>query len=131
MGCINGEDGPGGTPSHETHSVASQGALEISSVIGQPPSLVIDHFSSPRVQAKLGKREEGCRPSPQRPQYSNLYRRLKRRLGRSLRGSLYKRSVVRQEKKATHKCSRVEVGIFGHEKVQGPLSKSNSVGCYG
>ena len=43
---LNGEDGPGGSPSHETLSMASQGALEISSVIGHPPSLVRDHFSS-------------------------------------------------------------------------------------
>ena len=34
-------------------------------------------------------------------------------------------------KKATHKCSRIECGISGPEKVQGPVSKSNSVGCYG
>ena len=45
------EDGYGGTPSLETFSVASQGALEISSVVGHPPSLVIDHFTSPRVVA--------------------------------------------------------------------------------
>ena len=44
VACLNGEDGPGGTLSHEALSVASQGALEISSVIEQPPSLVIDHF---------------------------------------------------------------------------------------
>ena len=36
---LNGENGPGGTPSHEALSVSSQGALEISSVAGQPPSL--------------------------------------------------------------------------------------------
>ena len=39
VACLNGEDGPGGTPSHEALSVSSQGALEISSVTGQPPSL--------------------------------------------------------------------------------------------
>ena len=55
---LNGEDGPRGTPSHEALSVSSQGALETSSVIGQPPSLVRDHFR--------------CGPSPQRPQYPNL-----------------------------------------------------------
>ena len=33
--------------------------------------------------------------------------------------------------KATHKCSRVEGNMSSREKVQGPLSKSNSVGCYG
>ena len=36
---LNGGNGPGGTPSHEALSVSSQGALEISSVAGQPPSL--------------------------------------------------------------------------------------------
>ena len=35
VACLNGENGPGGTPSHETFSVSSQGALEISSVAGQ------------------------------------------------------------------------------------------------
>ena len=49
---LNGEDGPGGTPSHETLSVASQRALEIFSVVGDPPSFVRDHFSSPRMVAK-------------------------------------------------------------------------------
>ena len=39
--------------------------------------------------------------------------------------------MVRQGKKATHKLSRVEGGISGPEKVQGPMSKPNSVGCYG
>ena len=74
---LNGEGGPGGMPSHEAVSVSSQGALEMSSVVGQPPSLVRDHFSSPRVVAKPCKRDEGCRPSSQRPQYPNLYRCLK------------------------------------------------------
>ena len=119
---LNGEGGPVGTPSHETLSVSSQGALEISSVVGQPPSLVRDHFRSPRVVAKPCKRDEGCGPSPQRPQYPNLYRRLKQRLGHSLGASLYKRSVVRQGKKATHKCSRFEGGISSPEKDQGPVS---------
>ena len=43
VASLNGEDGPRGLPSHETLSV------EISSVAGHPPSLVRDHFSSPRV----------------------------------------------------------------------------------
>ena len=75
--------------------------------------------------------DEGCGPSPQRPQYPNLYRHLKQRLGCSLRASLYIKPVVRQGVKATHKYSRVEGGISGPEKVQRPVSKSNSVGSYG
>ena len=127
--CFNGENGPGGTPSHEAISVSPQGALEISSVVGHPPSLHKNHFSTSRVMAESNKRDERCRPSSQRPQYSTLYRRLKRRLGHSLRASLYKGSVVRQGKKATHKCSRAEGSFSGPSKVQGPGSKPNCAGC--
>ena len=38
VACLNGENVPGGTPSHEVLSVSPQGALEISSVAGQPPN---------------------------------------------------------------------------------------------
>ena len=103
VASLNGENGPRGTPSHEALSVSSQGALEISSVAGQPPSLDRSHCSPPRLVAKSLKRDERCRPSSQRPQYPTLYRRLKRRLGRSLRPKFYKGSVVRSGKKATHK----------------------------
>ena len=96
---LNGEDGPRGLPSHETLSMAPQGALEISSVTGYPPSLVIDHFSLRSMVVKPWQHDEGRRHSPQRPQCPNLYRRLKRRLGHSLRAGLYKRSVVEQEKR--------------------------------
>ena len=126
---LNEADGPGGTPSHEALSVSPQGALEISSVVGQPPSLDRNHFSIPRVVAESHKRNERCRPSSQRPQYPTLYRRLKRRLGRSLRASLYKGSVVRLGKKATHKCSRTEGSFSGPSKFQRPVPKPNSVGC--
>ena len=39
VACLNGENGPRGRPSHEALSVSSQGALDIASVAGQPPSL--------------------------------------------------------------------------------------------
>ena len=74
---LNREDGPGGMPSHEALSVLFQGTFEISSVVGQPPSLVRGHFSTPRVVAKSRKHDEGHGLSPQRPQYPKLYRRLK------------------------------------------------------
>ena len=48
---LNGENDPGGMPSHETLSVSPQGDWSFSLVIGHPPSLVRDHFSSPRVVA--------------------------------------------------------------------------------
>ena len=131
VACLNGENGPGGTSSHEVLSVSSQGALEISSVTGQPPSLDRSHCSTPRLVAKSLKRDERCRPSSQRPQYSTLYRRLKRRLGRSLRSKFYKGSVVRPGKKATHKRFRIESGLPGPSKLQGPVLEPNSASCNG
>ena len=53
-----------GIASHEALLVSSQGALEIFSAVGQPPSLVRDHFSSPRVVAESHIRDERLRPSP-------------------------------------------------------------------
>ena len=73
VACLHGENDPRGTPSHEALSVSSQGALEISSVIGHPPSLDRNHFTTPRVMAKSHKGDERCRPSSQRPQYLTLY----------------------------------------------------------
>ena len=128
---LNGENGPRGTPSHETISVSSQGTLEISSVAGQPPSLDRSHCSSPRLVTKSLKHDERCRPSSQRLQYPTLYRRLKRRLGRSLRSKFYTRSVVRSGKKATHKRSRIEGGFTGPSKLQEPVPEPNSVSCNG
>ena len=87
VACLNGEDGPGGTPSHEALSVSSQGVLEVSSVTGQPPSLDRCHFYIPRLVTESCKCDERLGPSSQRPQYPTLYRHLKRRLGRSLRST--------------------------------------------
>ena len=131
VACLNRENGPGGTPSHEALSVSSQGELEISSVAGQPPSLDRIHCSPPRLVAKSLKRDERCRPSSQGPQYPTLYRRLKRRLGRSLRSKFYKGSVVRSGKKATHKCPRIEGGLTGPSRLQGPVPEPNSASCDG
>ena len=77
VACLDGENGPGGMPSHEALSVSPQGALEISSVAGQPPSFDRNHFCTPRLVAESLKRDERCRPSSQRPQHPTLYRRLK------------------------------------------------------
>ena len=57
VACLNGENGFRGTPSHEALSVSPQGALEISSVIGQPPSLDRNNFSTSRLVAESHKRD--------------------------------------------------------------------------
>ena len=63
VACLNGENGPGGTPSHEALSVSFQGALKISSVAGQPPSLDRNHLCTPGLVAESHRRDQRCRPS--------------------------------------------------------------------
>ena len=81
VACLNGEDGPGGTPSHEALSVSPQGALEISSVAGQPPSLDRNDFCTPRLVAEPHKHDEGCGPSSQRPQHPTPYKTPQTKVG--------------------------------------------------
>ena len=131
VACLNGENGAGGTPSHKALSVSPQGALEISSVAGQPPSLDRNDFCTPRMVAEPHKCDDRRGPSSQRPQHPTLYRRLKQRLGRSLKSKFYQGSVVRRGKKATHKCPRVEGGFTGPLKLQGPVSEPNCTSCNG
>ena len=76
VACLKRKDGPRGMPSHEAISVSPQGTLEISSVIGHPPSMDRNHFSTPRMVAKYRKHDERFRPSSQRPQCPTLYRHL-------------------------------------------------------
>ena len=131
VASLNGENGPRGTTSHEALSVSPQGALEISSTTGQPPSLDRSHLCTPRLVAEPCKRDERLRPSSQRPQYPTLYRRLKRRLGRSLRTKFYPRSVVSPGKRPSHKCPRIESYLSGPETLQRPVSGPNSASCDG
>ena len=131
VASLNGENGPGGTPSHEALSVSSQGALEISSVAGQPPSLDRSHCSPPRLVAKSLKRDERCRPSSQRPQYPTLYRRLNEGWGAHLDQNSTKGLWSDREKKATHICPGIEGGLPGPSRLQGPVPESNSVSCDG
>ena len=86
------------TEKGEALSVSPQGAPEIFSVARQPPSLDRNDFCTPKLVAEPHKRER-YRPSSQRPQHPTLYRRLKRRLGRSLKSKFYKGSVVRRGKR--------------------------------
>ena len=65
VACLNGENGPGWTPSHEALSVSSLEALVISSVAGQNASLERNLFCTPRLVAESHKRDERCRPSSQ------------------------------------------------------------------
>ena len=49
--------------------------------------------------------------------------------GAHLEQKFHKGSVVRSGKKATHICPRIEGGLPGPSRLQGPVPESNSVSC--
>ena len=128
---INRKNGPRRLPSHETFSVASQGELDISSVVGQAPFLVRLHNSSSGLVAESTKCSQRCRSPPPRTQRSSVYRCLKRRLGHSLKSRFYQRTVVRSRKIIAHKCFRTKGSVLGPKTLQASMPKSNSPGCHG
>ena len=115
--------------SHEALSVSSQGALEISSVVGQPPSFVRDHFSSSEWWQNPVNVMKGMDLHPRDHSIQIFTDSSNKGWGAHLEQVSTKGLCSDREKKATYKCSRVEGGISGPKKVQGPVSKSNSVGC--
>ena len=131
VASLNGENGPGGTPSNEALSVSSQGALEISSVAGQPPSLDRSHCSPPRLVAKSLKRDERCRPSSQRPQYPTLYRRLNEGWGAHLDQNSTKGLWSDREKRLHIYVLELKAVSLALRDFQGPVPESNSVSCDG
>ena len=88
----------------------------LDSLLGQKPSL------HTWLVAESCKCDERLPPSSQRPQYPTLYRRLKRRLGLSLRSKFYTRSVVSPGKRASHKRPRIKSCLSGLETLQRPVS---------
>ena len=131
VASLNGENGPGGTPSQETLSVSSQGALEISSVARQPPSLDRSHCSPPRLVAKSLKRDERADLHPKHHSIQLFTDASHEGWGAHLDQKFHKGSVVRSGKKATHICPRIEGGLPGPLRLQGPVPESNSVSCDG
>ena len=61
----------------------------------------------------------------------SVYRRLKRRLGRSLKSRFYQRTVVRSRKIIEHKRFRTKSSVLGPKTFQASMPKSNSPSCHG
>ena len=92
-------------PSHEAHSVASEEKLAC-------PGCLRESYSGPSVTPSslglvVGRSQctEGSTPAPSSARRSAIYRRLKRRLGRTLRGLHCKRRLVSFGRSPSHKFS--------------------------
>ena len=108
VASLNGKaSSPRATP-NETIPVVSQTSLEISRVSQQTDSMGQSHEISSPVVDRPSKCPKRVRFAPQGPQRPNVYRRLKRRLGVSIRRSLGKRPLVACRDGSTHKRARAQ-----------------------
>ena len=108
---------------HETHTVASQKQLEGPRVTrkGDPNFQV----PAPPLTMVVKGRQRSHRPTitPNKACSSNLYRRIKRRVGRSLKRTHCKRVLVTTRKQAAYKLSRIKSSLSSLERVPIPTDK--------
>ena len=123
----NRKAGTTGTSPHEANPVASQKTLENSGISGESPKV-----SSPAL-TMVDQRDQcltRSTPAPPTSCHSNLYRRLKRRLGCSLRRLYNKGRLVNTRKPPSHKLPRAKSGLAGLKKVPAPCAREGSADCH-
>ena len=117
---------PRPTP-YETHSVASQKQLEGTGIPreGYPSTQV----SAPTFTMVASRKQCATRSTitPNRTCSANIYRHIKRRVGRSLKRAHRKRVLVSARKQATHKLFGVKGGVSSLERVSRSLCRHNSL----
>ena len=116
---------PRPTP-HETHSVAPQKQLEGTGIFGK------DHPSTqvPAPTFTVVVRRKQCfarsTTTPNKTCSANLYRRIKRRVGRSFKRAHCKGFLVSARKQNAHKLSGVKSSFPSFKRVPGPLCRQDS-----
>ena len=111
---------------YETHTVASQKQLEGTRITGKgdPNSQV----PAPPFTMVARKRQCSNRPTitPNETCSANLYRRIKRRVGRSLKRAYCKRNLVPSRKQAAYQLSRTKGSLLSFKRVPRPLHRQDS-----
>ena len=115
---------------HETHTVALEKQLEGPRVTGKgdpgpqippPPSKVVAGGKQCAYRSTI---------TPSKTCSANLYRRIKRRVGRSLRRAHCKGTVVPTREQVTRKPLGAESSISSSKRVSNPSLQQDSVGSY-
>ena len=115
---INGEDCEIGQDAYKTFSVASQDSLEISDASGHTSPLKSEDDTTRGMVVRPAKCATSRISPSQETQKTNLYRRLKYRLGCSLRSRVYRGSVVSSKKASTYQPTRNEGSFSGSTILQ-------------
>ena len=111
---------------HAADTMAPQKKLE-------GPGVTRKEHSGAQVLASTFTMVASGRQRPHRPTITphktcaaNFYRRIKRRLGRSLKRAYCKRNLVPSRNQTAYQLSRTQSSPIGSERVQRPLHRQNS-----
>ena len=111
---------------HEIHTVASQATLENTRVTRKSDSK--SHLPVPSFTMVATGRQHSHRPTitPNKACSANLYRRIKRRVGRSLKRIRCQRDLVTARKQAAYKLFGTQGSVSYLKRVSKPLWKQDS-----
>ena len=108
----NIKTGMGRSPPHETHSVASEATLACPREFGKSYSNPPLCPPTSRLVARGGQYSQGSALAPPSTRAADIYRRLKRRLGRTLSGVHGKRRLVRTRKPSPHQFHQLKAVLL-------------------
>ena len=111
--------------------MAPEATLARSGGVGKSYPIAKISPPAPGLVVRREKCPPGATTASPRPCSTDVYRRLKRRLGRTLRGLYCKRRLVRTRKSPPYKLSRVESSLPGPLGLRASLQGSDSVDSHG
>ena len=114
---------------HASHSVAPKETLAGTRGLRESHSSTSLSSASPRLVVRRGKCVKRSTLTSIKSCPSTVYRRIKRRLGRSLRGLYGKRSLVRSRKSTSYKLLGTKGSLSGPQEFRASLSEPDCVGC--
>ena len=125
------ETGGFGPPAHETYSVAPEESLACSRGPGQENTSFKRSLFSPAVVAKRRQCAQRPTASSSSTRSAVVYRRLRQRLGHSLRRIHSKGRLVRLRKPVAHKLSQTKSGSSGALEVLVTVLGPDHFGSHG
>ena len=119
-----------GQTTHEAYTVAPQEQLEDAGNVGEGHSH--SKITSPTSEMVAGGRQcdQRSSPTPSSTCSANLYRRIKRRVGRSLKRTYGKGTLVTPREQTAHKLPRVKGSPSGLKRISSLLYKQSGSHSY-
>ena len=110
---------------HEAHPMASQKQLEDTGIVRKTDSPTQISTSSLAMVAKRRQCPHRSTITPHSTCSANLYRRIKRRVGRSLKQVHCQRNLVPTGKQVTYKLPRTQSSFSSFKRVPKPMRRQN------